>query len=89
MKCLHIFFSGNVHGVGFRFTASALAPAFKIKGWVKNCYDGKVELMAEGEEADLKKFLAAVENEMCQYIHEKQVSREPATGEFKRFEIRF
>ena len=40
----HILFSGRVQGVGFRFTACSLARPLGLTGWVKNCYDGDVEM---------------------------------------------
>ena len=57
MKRAHAYYSGNVQGVGFRFTAIDLARKYAVKGWVKNVYDGGVEVVAEGEEAVLKEFL--------------------------------
>lgn len=44
----HIFFVGQVQGVGFRYTASQLAARFQLSGWVRNLTDGRVEMIVEG-----------------------------------------
>lgn len=40
---------GSVHGVGFRYSAREKARTFGLYGWVRNCSDGCVELVCEGE----------------------------------------
>jgi len=57
MKQVHIFVSGTVQGVFYRHNARKKAKELGIKGWVRNLYDGRVEVTAEGEEEDLKKFI--------------------------------
>ena len=44
----HVYYSGRVQGVGFRYTAEGLALDLKLVGWVKNLPDGRVELVCEG-----------------------------------------
>lgn len=46
----HIYFSGRVQGVGFRFQACRIARSLGLTGYVKNLWDGRVELEAQGEE---------------------------------------
>ena len=70
-KRMQIFFSGTVQGVGFRFTAERLARRFPITGFVRNLEDGRVEVVAEGEEASLVEFLTAIrESGMKDYIRD-------------------
>lgn len=57
MKQVHIFVSGTVQGVFYRSNTRKKAKELGIKGWVRNLYDGRVEVTAEGEEEDLKKFI--------------------------------
>ena len=45
----HFYFSGRVQGVGFRFRASWAAKRLGLTGWVRNCYDGSVEMEVQGE----------------------------------------
>ena len=50
--------SGRVQGVGYRAYAANAAALLSIEGIVRNLPDGKVELVAEGNEADLRSLLA-------------------------------
>ena len=47
----HIIFSGRVQGVGFRYTACYLARPLGLTGWVKNLWDGDVEMEVQGDPA--------------------------------------
>ena len=89
MKRVHIYYSGDVQGVGFRFTALDVARKCGIYGWVKNCADGRVELIAEAGESILKQFLSDLEKAMSHYINDKDISWETASNEFSGFQIRF
>jgi len=88
-KRIHVYYSGRVQGVGFRFSAQALAVDLGLLGWVKNLPDSGVELVAEGEEEDLNKLLKKIDGEFSNYIRERKVNWMPPTGEFTSFEIRF
>ncbi|MFH1684463.1 MAG: acylphosphatase [Candidatus Margulisiibacteriota bacterium] len=89
MKRAHVIYSGDVHGVGFRFTAIDVAKRYKIGGWVKNTADGKVEVVAEAVEPALKSFLTQLDTATSHYIRDKNISWESATTEFTDFQIRF
>ena len=54
-KRFHAYISGRVQGVFFRWETKDLANKLKIKGWAKNLRDGRVEVVAEGEEEALRK----------------------------------
>ena len=56
---MEVFFSGHVQGVGFRYTTKSVAMGFEITGIVRNLGDGRVQLVAEGERAELEAFRAA------------------------------
>ncbi len=61
MKAAHIFYSGRVQGVGFRYSCRQIAMGFDVTGWVKNLDDGRVELWVQGEEGEVGEFLKAVD----------------------------
>ncbi len=61
-KRIRIFVYGNVQGVSFRYYASERARQDEIAGWVRNRKDGSVELVAEGEEGAVERFLAWCRN---------------------------
>lgn len=89
-KRMQIFFSGNVQGVGFRFTAERLARRFPVTGFVRNLEDGRVEVTAEGDEASLVEFLAAIrESGMKDFIRDLEAHWSSAQGCFKGFSIAF
>lgn len=89
-KRVHVYYSGMVHGVGFRFTAEHIAHQLGVSGWVKNLPDGRVELLSEGEEKALKEFLGKIRNgPLKDYIQDVDISWSEPTGEFKDFDIRF
>jgi len=48
--------TGRVQGVGFRYFARESALILGIKGYVKNCYNGTVEVVANGTEQALDLF---------------------------------
>jgi acylphosphatase len=81
-------FRGRVQGVGFRATTRDIAARFAVVGFVQNLSDGQVLLVAEGEPAELDRFLAAMADEMDRYLEGYDVDHLPATGEFVGFRIR-
>lgn len=58
----HFFFKGRVQGVGFRYRAQNAASMYSVTGWVKNLYDGSVEMEAQGIEEDIDKVILALQN---------------------------
>ena len=59
-KELRIIYSGMVQGVGFRWTVKRLSCAYEVVGIVRNLVDGTVELIAQGQESELKEFAQAI-----------------------------
>jgi len=88
-KRLHIYYSGTVQGVGFRYTAERLASTFKLAGWAKNLPDGRVEVVCEGPEAVLKDFAGKLHSVFKSYITDTDIEWSMATGEFSYFDIKF
>lgn len=54
------YVSGAVQGVGFRFFAERVATRLGIAGYVKNLFDGRVEVYAIGSASQLD----ALQNEL-------------------------
>ena len=85
---LHILYSGRVQGVGFRYTVKTLAEGFDVTGAVRNLSDGRVELAAEGERAELEAFRHAIQDsEVGGFIRQEAVSWAAAKNEFRGFAI--
>lgn len=54
---VYLKISGNVQGVFFRAETEIKAKELKLTGWVRNNHDGEVEILAQGEEENLRAFL--------------------------------
>lgn len=52
-----IIVSGYVQGVGFRFFIARIAHSLNLKGYVKNLYNGDVEIYAEGSKELLEEIV--------------------------------
>ena len=85
--CKRVLYSGRVQGVGFRYTAQALAAGHPVAGYVRNLPSGEVELVAEGEESPVEAFLAAVARRMAGYIRNTTIQDAAPTGQ-RGFQIR-
>ena len=48
--------SGRVQGVGFRFFTERVGSELRLRGYVKNLWNGDVEAYAIGEEVQLEEF---------------------------------
>ena len=86
---IHVFYSGRVQGVGFRFTAEDLARNLEVTGWVRNLRDTRVEVVAEAEEQALRSFLSRIERYFRSYIQDVDIQWQEPSGEFRDFGIRF
>lgn len=53
----HIFFSGMVQGVGFRYRAYYAAGQLGLTGWVRNLMDGRVEMEVQGSETAIREMI--------------------------------
>ncbi len=81
MSTVHrqIFYTGHVQGVGFRWSVRQLAAGFEVVGSVRNLPDGRVELHASGESAEVEAFLAAIE-ESALGAHIRHVEQQPLSA---------
>lgn len=83
----HIVFYGRVQGVGFRWTARYAAESFGVTGWVRNLYDGSVEMEAEGTEESIGQMIISIENARYIAVEDITMKTIPAEGS-RSFEIR-
>ena len=85
---MSIFYSGSVQGVGFRYTAKAVASGFEVTGTVRNLSDGRVELVAEGVRDELEAFRQAIRGAgLGGLIRDENVTWSDAQNDMLGFEI--
>jgi len=86
----HVYISGRVQGVFFRYETKRMALRRGVSGWVRNLPDGRVEAVFEGEKSDVE--------EMIRFCHrgppgaivrDVEVIWEQPTGDLKGFQIRY
>lgn len=79
---------GKVQGVFFRDTSRIKAQELSLVGWVKNAPEGTVEILAEGEDKNLRNFI-----EWCKYgpdhaeVEKVDIRWEEPASQFKDFVI--
>lgn len=79
----HIYFSGTVQGVGFRYRAAFLAQSGNLTGWVKNLWDNRVEMEIQGEEENIDKFLEELRRQRFISIDNMEAAEIPCVKESK------
>lgn len=90
LRRVHIFVSGRVQGVFYRSNTQRKALELGLKGWVRNLRDGRVEIVAEGDEEQLGRLI-----EWCRRgppmakVMGLEVRWESPTGEYDDFEVRY
>jgi acylphosphatase len=86
---LHAVVAGHVQGVGFRYFVQETALDLNLTGWVRNRWNGDVEVLAEGDRQALAKLSAALQRgPRSAYVIDVRENYKPATGEFSRFTVR-
>jgi acylphosphatase len=83
------YFTGHVQGVGFRYKTLQIAKEFELSGFVRNRPDGRVELQAEGQESEVRAFVAEVEDRLSVYIRITETSTNRRRATYKGFTIGF
>lgn len=84
-----VFYTGHVQGVFFRATAREVSRDFAVTGTVRNLPDGRVELIAEGERAEVDRFLRAVREAKRQHITDESIDETVASGQFPDFRVAY
>jgi acylphosphatase len=78
-----------VQGVGFRWATQAAAERLGVTGWVRNADDGAVEVVAEGDEGAIERFVSWCHSgPPGARVDDVREQRRPSTGEFGSFRIR-
>ena len=87
---LFVLIEGKVQGVGFRNFTQMNAKQLGINGYAKNLPNGKVEVVAEGDKAQLDALVALLKKgPRYARVDSLHVDERPFTAEYKTFGIRY
>jgi acylphosphatase len=82
-----VHYSGQVQGVGFRWTTQRIAGGYDVTGYVRNLPDGRVELIVEGKKTEVDAMLDELARTMAGHIRDARIDTGSATGQFQSFNI--
>jgi acylphosphatase len=85
-----IIVSGIVQGVGYRSFALRQGNSLNLGGYVRNTPDGRVEVEAEGDRADIERLISVLrEGPRAAEVSGVHVEWKDHTGEFNGFRVSF
>lgn len=85
---LYAVIEGRVQGVGFRSFVLDKADELNLTGWVRNTYQGNVEVLAEGPRFALEELLETLKKgPNTAYVTKVRQSWSDATGEYRFFGV--
>ena len=89
MTSKRLLIRGLVQGVGFRFFAERAARHRRLRGWVRNLADGRVEAVAAGPDEDVEAFIADLrQGPAAGRVDGIEIEETPLEATVTRFEIR-
>lgn len=87
---LHANVHGRVQGVNFRYYTQRRAIELGLTGYVRNLWDGTVEVVAEGPRPILEELLAFLRvGPRSAFVTQVDIQWSAPTGQFSRFEVRY
>ena len=85
----HITIEGRVQGVGYRANTRRMANQLGLKGWVRNLRDGRVEIIAEGDEEMIDRLIQwCYRGPTSAYVSKVTIEKGEPTGEFNGFKVK-
>jgi acylphosphatase len=86
---VHVLIGGRVQGVFFRGQTERWAAERRLTGWVRNRFDGRVEVLAEGERPDLDELVGLLrQGPPFARVDTAEVHWGEYAGEFDAFRVR-
>ena len=94
VRRFHAIVKGRVQGVGFRYETQAKAQALRVGGYVRNRWDGSVEVVAQGVEGAVGELLTWLHRgPRVAHVERVQVTWQTPVGDnpdtVPGFEVRF
>jgi len=86
----HLYISGHVQGVGFRWYTNQQANKLEVRGWVKNLADGRVEAVIAGDEVQVNKMIDFLkQGSPLSQVDDVEIIDEDYQGEFSKFKMKY
>lgn len=89
MQTIHYRVEGRVQGVYFRASTQREAQKLGVSGWVCNCEDGAVELVATGTPQQQAKLAQWVKQGPPMARVDRVIQTEQLLSQFEGFEINY
>ncbi len=90
MKQVHMLISGRVQGVSFRFNVKWRARKLGLVGFIKNLEDGRVEVVAEGDDKRLSEMVDyCKKGPVLARVDDIKIEYKMPTNKFDAFRIFF
>ncbi len=87
-KMFHAIVHGMVQGVSFRYHTRAAASTLGVRGWVRNLPDGTVEVMAQGDDRNLRELLRWLnDGPPASRVHKIDINWRDPAGSSEPFKI--
>lgn len=81
---------GHVQGIGFRYYAQSTAASLGVSGWIRNNWDGTVEVYAEGPADALARFETFLHRGPAHaHITHVEIRRPAFQGTYRGFHIEY
>lgn len=89
MKRVHVFITGDVTGVGYRYWTKKNAERLRLGGWIRNADRETVEAVFEGEKEKVEEMIKLChKGPEISWVEKVEVRNETVEGNFDGFEIR-
>ena len=82
-----MYISGDVQGVGFRYRANYAAQHLGLTGYVRNLYDGRVELEVQGDRELISRFLGEIDAGSFVHIDDIETEDLPLVEDERGFKV--
>lgn len=82
----HMYFSGDVQGVGFRYRSAWIARSLGLTGWVLNLWDGRVEMEVQGDRQTIEQMVQSLYEQRyirISYIEAEEIPIKPSENKFR------
>ncbi|HOK96343.1 MAG TPA: acylphosphatase [Anaerohalosphaeraceae bacterium] len=86
---VQVIFRGRVQGVGFRYTARRIASQHNLTGFVRNCPDGSVEALLQGQASAVDACIEDIQDSFSGYIRDIQRIPQPVNPRWDDFRITY